>query len=356
MANMRDYVYWRGDLTFSQSPFNEIDNVIFSELAYIDYGGVVPEFPQKKKVLYKNVVKKVFSLHEKSTIVLGLIVPNTIVKLMDDLHESKRFGSLHVSNYTNVIDIDTKTQFSAIVFHLSEKVIYVAYRGTDDTLIGWQENIDMLYTCPTCSQKMAVSYLEEIAKIYPNTSIYMGGHSKGGNLANYAAIYCSDEVKERIITCYTNDGQGMDKKLIDLEKLDKIKDKIVRIIPENDVIGMIFDDCSGRTIICKSNGSGVYQHDAFTWKIDVTNFHQVKEIKPSAVKMDNQLTKMIQNISMEDKIELGKEIYEFICASHLDTLMDCKKESLKLLKYINKFSGKSKKIFLQLFSEFLFFK
>lgn len=356
MANMLDYVYWRGDITFHQSRFNDIDNTILAVLSYIDYDGAIPEYPTEKKVLYKSAVKKVFQTHEKEKIVLGLVVPKTIVKLMDNVHETKRFGSLHVSNYINIVDKNTKTQFSAVVFHISDKVIYVSFRGTDDTLIGWQENIDMLYTMPTGAQVKSVKYLEKIAELFPDTRIFLGGHSKGGNLANYAAIYCKDEVKERIITCYSNDGQGMDKSLVNLEKYEKVKDKIVRIIPENDVVGMIFDPFAGKTIIAKSNGQGVYQHDAFTWKIGVTEFLTANQIKPSAVRLDKQLTKMIKTVPTEDKIDFGNNLFEFIKASNLDTLMDCKKESLKLIKYLNKFSGKSKRLFIQLISEFLFFK
>ena len=356
MANILDYLNWRGDLSFSASSFNEIDNVIFSCLSYIDYEDAVLAYPNNKRVLYQNAVKRVFEKKDKDKIVLGLIVPKAIVKLMDNAYKTNRFGQIYVSNYVNSIDKDTKTQFSALVFHLSEKLIYIAYRGTDDTLIGWQENIDMLYTMPTGAQVMAVKYLEEIATLYPNTKIYLGGHSKGGNLANYATIFTNEEIQDRIIYCYTNDGQGMDKEYVDLDKYEKVKDKIIRVIPENDVVGMIFDTFAGKTIICKSSAKGVYQHDPFSWKINAIEFQTTEHIRPSAIKLDVQLTKLIKTVPTEDKVVFGQNLYDFITASQLDTLMDCKKESLKLLKYLNKFSGKSKKLFWQVFGEFLFFK
>ncbi|MCR5231187.1 MAG: DUF2974 domain-containing protein [Acholeplasmatales bacterium] len=356
MANILDYINWRGDLTFTANPFNEIDNVILSCLSYIDYEDTVPTYPKANRVSYQNAVKKVFEKKQKDKIVLGLIVPKTIVKLMDIAYLTKRYGQLYVSNYINYIDKDTKTQFSAVVFHLNDKQIYISYRGTDDTLIGWQENIDMLYTAPTGAQVMGVKYLEEIAELYPNTKIYLGGHSKGGNIANYATIYAKEEIQDRIINCYTNDGQGMDKEYVDLDKYERVKDKIIRIIPENDVVGMIFDTFAGSTIICKSTAKGVYQHDPFSWKINVTEFQTVEKIRPSAVKLDMQLTKLIKTVPTEDKIVFGKNLYDFIKTSQLDTLMDCKKESIKLLKYLNKFNGKSKKIFWQVFGEFIFFK
>ena len=355
MANILDYMYWRGDLSFSNDKFNLIDNLIFSKMAYIDFKDAVPSYPSQKKVLYKTAVEKVFETHDKNKLVLGLIVPKQIVKLTDLAKDSKRFGQIYVSNYVNIIKRDTKTQFSAMVFHVSDEDIYVAYRGTDDSLIGWQENIDMLYTSPVESQKLAVEYLNTIGDLFPNSRIYLGGHSKGGNLANYATIYCKDDIKDRIVRCYTNDGQGMDKDTIDMELYERVKRKIVRIIPELDVVGMIFDCFAGRTIIVKSTAKGVYQHDGFSWQIRVTDFELAKELAPKARKMDKALTKLIKEVPIEDKMTFGKNLYDFICASQLDTLMDCKKESIKLLKYLNKFSGKSKQLFLHLVSEFMFF-
>lgn len=355
MANILDYVYWRGDLSFEQDKFNILDNLIFSEMVYLDYGGVVPDFPHHRKLLFKHVIQKVFEEHEKDKIVLGLILPRMIIELVDKSAQSNRFGNVHVSNYVNIIDKETKTQFAAITYHISNDIIYVCYRGTDDSLIGWQENIDMLYTAPVGSQVKAVEYLEKIASLYPEAKIYLGGHSKGGNLANYAAIYCNDSVKERIIHCYSNDGQGMDKNFVDLEKFEAIKDKIIRIIPELDVVGMMFDTFAGKTYIVKSTAKGIYQHDGFSWQIDVNKFKEApKGLSPKALKLDRQLTKMIKEVPMEDKVTLGNNLYDFIQASQLDTLLDCKKESIKLLKYLNKFSGKSKQLFLQVFGDFLF--
>ena len=355
MANILDYVHWRGDLSFLQDQFNILDNLIFAKLAYIDFKDAVPDYPSQKKILAKNAMNKVFETHDKEKMVLGLIVPKRIIDLMDLVKDTKRFGRIHMSNYVNIIEKESKTQFSAVVFHLDEDTIYIAYRGTDDTLIGWQENIDMLYTSPVKSQVLAVKYLEDIADLYPNANIYLGGHSKGGNLANYASIYARGDVQDRIIRCYTNDGQGMDKNYIDLEKYERIKGRIIRIIPELDVVGMIFDCFAGRTVIVKSDAKGVYQHDGFSWQIRVTDFEPAKELHPKARKMDRALTKLIKEVPVEDKKVLGKNVYDFILASQLDTLLDCKKESIKLLKYLNKFSGRSKQLFLQLVSEFMFF-
>ena len=355
MANILDYMHWRGDLSFQANGFNVLDNLIFSKMAYIDFLDAVPSYPTTKKVIAKTAINDVFESHDKDKLVLGLIVPKRIINLTDLAKDSKRFGQIYMSNYVNIIEKESKTQFSAVVFHIDDETLYVAYRGTDDTLIGWQENIELLYRSPVKSQTLAVEYLNTIADLFPNQRIYLGGHSKGGNLANYATIYARKDVQERIVKCFTNDGQGMDKNYIDMDLYESVKRKIVRIIPELDVVGMLFDCFAGRTIIVKSDAKGVYQHDGFSWQIRVTDFDLAKELHPKARKMDRALTKIIKEAPIQDKIDLGKNVYDFICASQLDTLLDCKKESLRLLKYLNKFSGRSKQIFLHLVSEFLFF-
>ena len=42
MANLMDYLDWRGDLTFEQAPFNEVDNLILAQLVYVEFEGIVP--------------------------------------------------------------------------------------------------------------------------------------------------------------------------------------------------------------------------------------------------------------------------------------------------------------------------
>ena len=233
MANLFDYVYWRGDLSFHTSAFNEVDNLVFSEICYIDFERAINKFPCEEKTLLKDAIEDVFSHVPKDQMVLGLIVPNAIVELIDKVKDCKRYSHVEVSNYINkVSNKHGALQFSAMCFHLSDELIYVAFRGTDDSLIGWQEDIDMVCDFPVPAQKRALKYLEKIAKMYPEATLIVGGHSKGGNLATYSAIYASDEVKNRICRVYNNDGPGFVKEKIDIEKYNSIHHKIIRIIPE----------------------------------------------------------------------------------------------------------------------------
>lgn len=356
MANLFDYVYWRADLSFEIDSFNVVDNLVFAEISYIDFQNTIKPYPSKEKVLLSKAIKTTFKNKNPNDMVLGLIVPKDIINLTNIVKDTKRFGNLYASNYINIIDKDIQCQFSAMCFHLPNDIICVAYRGTDDSLIGWQENLDMVCISPVAAQDKAKNYLNRIAKMFPNNKLIVLGHSKGGNLATYAAIYCDDDVKERIINVYSNDGPGFMKKFINKEKYVKVSKKIVRIIPQDSVIGMILDQFSGRTIIVKSNAKGLFQHDGFSWQVDVTDFIRVDDISENSKKLDIAISKMISNLSENERKDLAENFYNFIIEINKDTLSECHRETISLLKCLKTISKKNKKIFMELIYNFIRYK
>ena len=356
MDNVLDYVKWRGDLTFDEHSFNEIDNLIMAEVIYVDFKDAIDEYPSKHTKTYKEAADRVFANKDVDKIVLGLIVPNTIVKLADSIRTTKRFSNLKVSNYVNIIDIQTACQFAAMCFHINKNLIYVSYRGTDDTIIGWQENLNLVKKGPVEAEVKAAKYLNEIAKLFPKCELIVGGHSKGGNLATYAAIYCDDKVKKRIIKVYNNDGPGFLKENIDNEKFLSIKSKIVRIIPHCSVVGLLLDSFCGKTYIVSSNAKGVNQHDAFSWEVCLNHFVKVKDLALNAKKLDTAITNMISNLTEEERNDLAVNVYNFVIELNKNTLIDCHNDPIRLIKYLNKITSKNRKIFMQLMYNFIKYK
>lgn len=356
MANILDYVYWRGDLSFNKSHFNDIDNLILSEICYIDFSKSVKKFPSEEQISLKDATDILFEHVKKEDMVLGLIVPNSIVELCDKAKDCKRFGTILLSNYINQVSSKTSCQFSAMCFHLSSDLIYIAFRGTDDTLIGWQENLDMVCSYPVPAQKKAANYIHKIAEMYPQCKLMIGGHSKGGNLATYGAIYCDDSIKERILKVYCNDGPGFVKERVDETKFELIQNKIVRIIPQNSVVGLIFDEFCGQTKIVESSVRGIKQHDGFSWQIQVTSFRLVDQISINAQKLDEAITKMLERLSEDERKDLASNVYQFVIELNKTTLLEVHKDSIRLLKYLNKISSKNKKIFMELIYNFIKYK
>ena len=348
MSNIFDYVHWRGDLSFNKAKFNELDNIIFTQICYVDFSMSIEGFPSKNTVLLKDAINKTFELKNKDEIVLGLILPFSIVELTDKIKDKKRYANLEVSNYVDLIDKDKVQQFSAMCFHLSNDLIYICFRGTDDSVIGWQEDLDMVCKFPVPSQQLAVEYVNKISSMFPSCNLIIGGHSKGGNLANYAAIYCDDDVKEKIVNVYNNDGPGFVKEKVDLEKFESIKNKIVRIIPSSSVIGITFQPFCGKTKIVDSDVKGIRQHDIFSWQVDVKKFVYEKQLTENAKKFDDLLSNMIYKLSEDERIELSKNIYDFFCVLNKDALLEIQKDSITFLKQVNKITSKTKKLFMEL--------
>ena len=193
MANIFDYLDWR-DISLEKVEFNEIDNLILARLSYFPLDGSVKE---NDEITVREAYLK---MKEQGT--TGRILQAEDIDLFPKLANSERFGNLKLTGFVNKIDPEAEKQFSAVTILLPDNTIYVAYRGTDNTIVGWKEDFNMSFSDLVASQTESVKYLEKIANKYPEKKILVGGHSKGGNLAIYASVFCKPEIQDRIIEIY----------------------------------------------------------------------------------------------------------------------------------------------------------
>ena len=232
MANVFDYLDWRGDLSFSQSPFCEIDALILSLISYVDFDGIVPSGERDRSMSLLDAARAYVREHRGKPMYVGLIVPPEVVSLMAKAAKSKRFGALRVCAYENRVEDEPQMQFCAMTYTDAEGVNMVAFRGTDDSLIGWKENLNMSFRAPVPAQLRAVEYLEERMATMTGDFI-LCGHSKGGNLAVYSAVMCDAALKNRILSVYSNDGPGFTKEFIsDTAYLD-MRPKLRTLVPQS---------------------------------------------------------------------------------------------------------------------------
>lgn len=346
--NVFEYLKWRGDLSFDQDGFNEIDAGILADLTYVDFTDVIPSYPSKQKISIKEAGKKLFLVCPKEKRQMGLILPNEILDLIDTASSTNRFGALKASNYINIIDEKKQEQFSAITFITNNNSIIISFRGTDDTFIGWQENVNMLFKFPVPAQISSVEYLEKICSMYPNKKVYITGHSKGGNLAIYSSIYCKDSLKNRIEHVYNFDGPGFKKGVIDKKRLKLIRSKITTVLPEESIIGMLFELAS-KTIIVSSKVKGLFQHDLLSWEIEGPSFKTVKKIAKKSVEIDKRVSKMLYSLSDEEAMDLANNIYNFYSTIRIQKLLDIKKQRIKALSGVKTINSKNRKLLLTLF-------
>ena len=208
MGTVLDYVGWRGDLTFEQVPPNEVDNLIFSLLSYIEFKELVPSGHSDAPVSLQAVANAYFARYpnlRKASI--GLIIPKEIVKLFKAVKETRRFRNVGMRAYVNEIDVEREMQFSAITFLLGKAGTVVAYRGTDDTLVGWKENFNMGFVNTLGCQLHGLNYLNIVAAGFRGDLI-LCGHSKGGNISCYADAFCDPFIQSRITDIFSYDSPG----------------------------------------------------------------------------------------------------------------------------------------------------
>ena len=319
MANIFDYLEWRADVPMSADPFNEVDNLVLAELAYAYLDGLVPE--DGSKISIKELDRRFFEKHSREDIKpdSGHIMRAPL--LMDGMASGSRFGRVKVSDYVNIVDGDCDMQMSALTYYLSDGTAYVAFRGTDNSVVGWKEDFNMSYQPVTEGQQKAVEYLNRVgAKI--KRPIRVGGHSKGGNFAVYAAAFCDPKVRKKIIEVYTNDGPGFRKEVLSTENSREVLPKVMSIVPDTSIIGMLLTSRVKHTVV-KSSGRGFEQHDALTWQVRRNRFERA-ELSELARYIRKAQRDWLSEIDDETRESFVTTLFSLFEATGLDTFGEIK--------------------------------
>lgn len=322
MSNLIDYVIWRGDLTFSDNRLNAVDNFILCMVTYIDYHRIFTNYNPHVKFNMAQAAEEFCDHTTDKDVHLGVLMPSkNIRKIFELMGKSKRFAPVEISDFVNEIDYQQEMQFCAVTYHLTDREIFVCFRGTDDTLIGWKENCKLSYLDKIPAQDRAVKYLETVAGKYPNKKIYVGGHSKGGNLAKYSAIYCDDTIKDRIAFIFNNDGPGFRSEVIDKKRLALVESKIRNYIPQSSLFGQMFESHGMKTIV-KSSGKGIYQHDCFLWQVRGAGVVSLKNLSSMGEKHNQLFESRIMSVPMEKRQEVVDIFFDIIKQTGAKTLLD----------------------------------
>ena len=321
MANIIDYVKWRGDLEFKASEFDEIDSLILNRFSYFPLDSIMKE----NEIVSIKELSKRFEKEDKDKME---ILWKDDADLFPIMGKSKRFGEILTLEYINKIDLEAEKQFSAITLILPDNTIYISYRGTDNTLIGWKENFNMSFRSHIASQISAKEYLEGIAKQYPGKKIRMGGHSKGGNLAVYASIFASDKVKKRIINVYNNDGPGFNEDIINTEEYKKAIEKVITYIPQDSIFGMLLNHEEKCTVV-HSIEKGVMEHDVYSWQVMGKNFVVLKEVTNGSKFIDKTITDWLKNLDLNTREQVIDIVFEIINLTEVRKVSDLKRALMK---------------------------
>ena len=341
MGNIMDYISWRGDLSFEQSQFNEVDNLILACFSYVNLDGI-SAVTKQKGIGLKKLTKEFMKLHTMKELEADKSFIRLAPFMMMEMAKSVRFGKCVVRNYVNDIVTEAEQQFAAMEIVLEDGTSYVSFRGTDDTIIGWKEDFN-LSTGVVPAQKRAIEYLQKISE-HTDGMLRVGGHSKGGNLAIYGSVMCKS-AHEKILEIYSNDGPGFSREFQELPETKEMMPKIIRIIPEYSIIGTLLEH-EKEPVIVASSSKGLLQHDGFSWEVQGPALVRRDSLNKTALRFIEILHIWIDGMDMEQKRLLIEDLFATLQASGYENLSEVQSGGLKslaaMVKRVEKFAPESR--------------
>lgn len=306
------------DNTLAERPFCSADAVILSELSYLRFENIVsrPSLLSAPMAIGSLAISERIAMLQRSVSSSHSRTP----ELLSAVAASRRFGRMKVNFAESRFDTIKENQFAAVTFFLSDNTVFIAYRGTDNTITGWRENFNMAYKKTVPAQNDSVEYIETIARL-TRLPIRVGGHSKGGNLAVFAAIHCNDRIQDRIIDIYNLDGPGFKQSIYDSGEHLRIRDRIHKILPADSLIGTLLIESSEYHVI-ESEGEGFEQHNIYNWHFDGADLKYTDRLTDNAIKLDKTLDNWVSSLSDEQLEDIVEALFDIINTIDADTFGD----------------------------------
>lgn len=330
MYDIFDYLYWRGDLSFKERAFNEIDNLIMSRISYL---------PLDKVLTKKMTIKEAYN---KSLDIVHLkdFYHENDFKIFKIMSQSGRYKDLLLSDFVNIIDKKKEQQFCAVTITLPG-IMYISYRGTDNTLIGFKEDFNMAFLDVVPSQIEALNYLNKVSN-NPFYKLMVGGHSKGGNLAIYASLYCKQSIKNRIISVFNNDGPGFLKEVTDTKFYKELKPRIHTFIPKTSIVGRLLNNSNYYKVV-DSKEKYILQHDIYSWILVKDDFRYVFEVDKDSEKIYRIINDWVSKVDLEERKKFVNLLYKMLSSTNVKVVEELDDNIFKTIKALGStYIGSSK--------------
>ena len=334
-----DYIDLYGKYSFDEREFNEVDNVIFSSFVYLDLSDIVP-YSKKNKKTIGIVASEYFlnySSHEKRIMAL-----RNAIDILRAIQNQRRYRDVFVYGYSYIGD--EHQQFSAVCLEFMKDVVYVAFEGTDQLISGWEEDFKMAYEFPVLSQKRAISYVDRLFT-FSFKKLIFGGHSKGGNLALVASMYCNFLVRNKIVRVYNNDGPGLKKKQLESKAYHRIENRFIHIVVNYSFFGLLFGH-TDRYIVIKSSKHSIVAHAVVTWEVEMDHFVRTQLSAFSKI-LEEGMRSWLEKYNDQERekfVEALFDIFRNANVHNLVEIMENKKLILSLIRESNEMDSTCKKM------------
>lgn len=329
MKTVFDYLVYYKDVLFDSYSFNDVDSLIFSLLSYVKFEGIVPKDKKESISLYKACELFLEKFSEKDVKKEDWLFPISY-KLVKLLVNSKRF--YYVKLYHLVTTTDSKGQFGAITFRLPNGITYIAYEGTDSSVVGWKEDFELMFQYPIASQILSEEYFNDTLNLF-DREIYVGGHSKGGNLAMYAYMNGKSYYKKRVKLVYNFDGPGFLDDILFSSLYQEMSTKLRMFVPKDSVVGMILGH--GEYVVVNSKNKAIMQHDASSWEC-FGGYFATTTLSKKSEKLEQNLKEYLNGMSLDEKKSFVKTFFAIFEKSSITNIMQLKEFKISTLLSILK--------------------
>lgn len=322
MGTIFDYLTWRGDLPLGdQAPLNELDAVILSRFSNLPFYKV---FHTGRETM--GSFCRVMESFGTEDFQIDADLP-----FVKAIANSERFSSLEVTDYVKDNRKELEMQFAAITIHLPGDILFLSFCGTDSTLLGWKENFNMSFQDNVPAQCAALSYTANALKMYPETKgLYLGGHSKGGNLAAYSAVCLPEQYRPLVLGAYSCDGPGFSKGFIAEHPFEEMNDKLHTFLPTSSTVGRILEHAESYEVV-GSIANSIYQHDLYTWLVDVTQLHRAPRSDDGSEIFYNATRHLVEETTPKQREIILNGVYSVVTATEAETPKEISQEFSKLI-------------------------
>ena len=339
MADLFEYLTWRGDLDFSEAAFNEVDCLLLCQITYLNYSSLVPHDFSDKGPFLENVGLNMQKLKDfKSRSDLGPGLNPRTMELFLKASATKRFGSLRMCAFRNIIDLEKEEQFCALTFSTPQWNA-VIFRGTDSSIVGWKEDFNLGYLPQVPAQIDATEYLNQAFEQLEG-KIILGGHSKGGNLSLYAATHCKGDCIDRIAAIYNNDGPGFKADFFKSQRFLSIRDRLHTYVPQLSIVGMLFSHPEDYKVV-RSNEKGLGQHDPMSWILKGHAFDLLEKRDKTSMFIGETINEWIDQLEASEREEFIETVFGVLNSADITKVAQMKDNPLKS---IGKLIGVSAKL------------
>ncbi|MCQ2519147.1 MAG: DUF2974 domain-containing protein [Lachnospiraceae bacterium] len=352
MPGIVEYIKKFGTETMKERSFSTEDALVLCQFSYLKFDNLL-ETMSREPVSVKNL----FEDPNSESLFLDDKYKRDRKKQLKNMVESKRFSDIKLMFYVNRIEAPNQlndetqnvlpektqsmisekaqdeTQFCAVTFEIPDYGYFIAFRGTDETIVGWQEDFRLALAKPVKGQKLSAKYINEVASKLEGT-ISVGGHSKGGNLALYSTMHADAKVLDRIEKIYSFDGPGFRPELLKEYNYEAIREKVVSVIPKSSVVGLLMSTDS-KTIVVHANSIGPMQHNPYTWLLKRGRF-STAEVTQTHLTLVNAFNDWVYSLDEEQAKRFVHVLEEILAATGAETTLQISAELVKSARNVFK--------------------